>query len=71
MIHVYFIATKMSSSLEEIMILNYDFNNLCEWFIDSKLSIYFGEDKTKSILFERGDKSNLSYKPLYKKGEDR
>ena len=40
--------------------LNYDFNNLCEWFIDNKLSIHFGEDKTKSILFKRGNKSNLS-----------
>ena len=26
--------------------LNYDFNNHCEWFIDNKLSIHFGEDKT-------------------------
>ena len=40
--------------------LNHDFNNLCEWFIDTKLSIHFGEDKTKSILFKRGNKSNLS-----------
>ena len=40
--------------------LNYDFNNLCEWFIDNKLSIHFGEDKTKSILFKKGNKSNLS-----------
>ena len=40
--------------------LNYDFNNLCEWFIDKKLSIHFGGDKTKSILFKRGNKSNLS-----------
>ena len=24
---------------------------LCDWFVDNKLSIYFGEDKTKSILF--------------------
>ena len=40
--------------------LNYDFNNLCEWFLDNKLSIHFGEDKTKSILFKRGNKSNLS-----------
>ena len=40
--------------------LNYDFNNLCKWFIDNKLSIHFGEDKTKSILFKRGNKSNLS-----------
>ena len=31
--------------------LNSDFNSLCEWFIDNKLSIHFGEDKTKSILF--------------------
>ena len=31
--------------------LNKDFNSLCEWFIDNKLSIHFGEDKTKSILF--------------------
>ena len=40
--------------------LNYDFNNLCEWFIDNKLSIHFREDKTKSILSKRGNKSNLS-----------
>ena len=39
---------------------NYDFNNLCEWFIDKTLSIHFGEDKTKSTLFKRGNKSNLS-----------
>ena len=25
--------------------------NLCEWFVDNKLSILFSEDKTKSILF--------------------
>ena len=31
--------------------LNKDFNSLCEWFIDNKLSIHFGEEKTKSILF--------------------
>ena len=29
--------------------LNYDFNSLCEWFIDNNLSIPFWEDKTKSI----------------------
>jgi len=28
-----------------------DFSNLCDWFVDNKLSIHFGEDKTKSILF--------------------
>ena len=31
--------------------LNEDFTNICEWFVDNRLSIHFGEDKTKSILF--------------------
>ena len=31
--------------------LNEDFENLCDWFVDNKVSIHFGEDKTKSILF--------------------
>ena len=31
--------------------LNEDFENICDWFIDNKLSIHLGEDKTKSILF--------------------
>ena len=31
--------------------LNEDFVNICDWFVDNKLSIHFGEDKTKSILF--------------------
>ena len=31
--------------------LNKDFNTLCDWFVDNKLSIHFGEDKTKSIIF--------------------
>ena len=33
--------------------LNKEFLSLCQWFIDSKLSIHFGEDKTKSILFSK------------------
>ena len=41
--------------------LNSDLNNLFEGFIDKKLSMHFGEDKTKSILFKRGNnKSDLS-----------
>ena len=28
-----------------------NFCNICDWLVDSKLSIHFGEDKTKSILF--------------------
>ena len=31
--------------------LNKGFKNICEWFVDKKLSIHFGQDKTKSILF--------------------
>ena len=39
-------------------ILNKVFANVCDWFIDNKLSVHFGEDKTKCFLFSR-DK-NLS-----------
>ena len=31
--------------------LNKDFENNCDWFIDNKVSIHFGDDKIKSILF--------------------
>ena len=31
--------------------LNKNFSSICDWFVDNKLSIHFGEDKTKSILF--------------------
>ena len=27
--------------------LTKDFSNICDWFVDNKLSIHFGEDKTK------------------------
>ena len=39
--------------------LNEDFSSLCDWFVDNKLSIHFGEDKTKSILFASKKKLNL------------
>ena len=26
-------------------------SSLCDWFVDNKLSVHFGQDKTKSILF--------------------
>ena len=28
-----------------------DFSSLCDWFVDNKLSIHFGQEKAKSILF--------------------
>ena len=31
--------------------LNRNFNYLCDWFVENKLSIHFGEEKTKSIMF--------------------
>ena len=31
--------------------LTKNFSNICDWFEVNKLSIQFGEDKTKSILF--------------------
>ena len=30
--------------------LNKDFCNICDWFVNNKLSIHFGEDKRRSIL---------------------
>ena len=30
--------------------LNQNFENICDWFIDKKLSIHSEEDKTKLIL---------------------
>ena len=30
---------------------NRSFSNICEWFVDNKLSIHSGEDKTKFVLF--------------------
>ena len=34
-------------------VLNKEFSSLCKWFINNKLSIHFGGDKTKAILFTR------------------
>ena len=47
--------------------LNRSFSNICDWFVDNKLSIHFGKDKTKSILFapfnkcKKLRKLNISY----------
>ena len=37
--------------------LNLSFSRLCDWFINNKLSIHLGKDKTKSTLF--GTKLNI------------
>ena len=47
--------------------LNTDFANLCDWFVENKLSIHFGDDKTKSILFvnkyklKKAEKLKITY----------
>ena len=43
--------------------LNKNYSMLCDWFVDNKLTIHFGEDKTKSILFGSKHKIKKS-KPL-------
>ena len=51
-------------------ILNEDFENICDWFVDNKLSIHFNDDKTKSIILtskqwaENICKLNKRYKEL-------
>ena len=61
MIHSFIFNIKIYKKIETI--LNKEFSSLSEWFIDNKLSIHFGEDKTKSVLF-RGKtpaKLNISF----------
>ena len=57
------------SDINEIGIqLNKNFVSICDWFVDNKLSIHFGEDKTTSILSSSRDKIkkasslNIQYK---------
>ena len=46
--------------VEEIeKVLNNAVENISDWFVDNKLSIHFGEDKTKSILQQVNVKSQL------------
>ena len=49
--------------------LNEDFCNICDWFLDNKLSIHFDEDKTKSILFAFKFKRKNTNKRYIKYGD--
>ena len=49
MIHVSRTNTKLKIEIKKQ--LNKDFENICDWFVDNKLNIHFGENKTKYILF--------------------
>ena len=54
----------------EIKKLNEDFENICDWFVDNKLSIHFEDDQTKSILLASKRKAknirklNIRYKEI-------
>ena len=53
MIHACFFSIRMSLKKKTVK----DFSNICDLFVDNKLSMQFREDKTKSILFS--SKRNL------------
>ena len=36
--------------------LNRNFNSLCDWFVENKLSLHFREDKTNRIIFGTKEK---------------
>ena len=56
--------------VEEIKkVLDNEFENISNWFVDNKLSIHFGEDKTKSILFANQSKIKNIKKNQYKASE--
>ena len=50
--------------------LNKDFSSLYDWFLDNKLSIHFGEEKTKSIIFankrkvKKLERLDITYKDI-------
>ena len=56
------------SQIEKVLSSN--FSSLCDWFVDNKLSIHFGDDKTKAILFspkskvKNADPLNISYNDI-------
>ena len=48
-IHILYSNLKDVEEIEKV--LNNNFENICYWFVDNKLSIFSGEDRTRSILF--------------------
>ena len=45
-------------------VLSMGFADVCKWFVNNKLSIYFGENKSKCILFSQEKKlpePNITY----------
>ena len=45
------IVSQHKSEIEIEKQLIRDFSSVCDWFVDNKLSMHFGQGKTKSMLF--------------------
>ena len=52
-------------------VLNKNFNSLCDWFVDNKLSIHLGEDKTKCIVFGSNRMLKHQREMIIKRGDVR
>ena len=59
------------NDIKEVEIqLHKNFSLICDWSVDNKLSIHFGEDKTKSIFFsskrkpKKANPLNIQYKEV-------
>ena len=48
---IYASSTNTKKQIKLKKQFNKDFGNICDWFADNKLSINFGEEKTKLTLF--------------------
>ena len=63
MIPISFIKTRMLKEIEKV--LNKEFSSLFDWFLNNKLSIRFGGDKSNTIFFSRRrtqPKLSISYR---------
>ena len=47
--------------LERIKELTKSLSNIFNWFVDNKLSIHFGEDKTKSLFSTKNRTVDIQY----------
>ena len=72
-IRLYADDTCISFKDKQVNIINdkiyQDFNTLCDWFLDKKLSIHFGEEKTKIILFSPKNLSKSAEQLLVKRND--
>ena len=50
MLMTHVLCTDIKKDIAEIeKVLIEDFENICAWFVDKRLSIHSGDDKTKAI----------------------